>query len=100
MSRKPFGWDLPPGVTQRHIDEAAGSGDLPECSICQRSYYGHGNNAWPVNEGRCCDECNHVVVLPARVHSPPGYFGTYAEWLEQQQQLADQQHAASKKQEP
>lgn len=27
MSRHPFGWDLPPGVTQRQIDEAAGGYD-------------------------------------------------------------------------
>lgn len=27
MTRNPFGWDLPPGVTQRHIDEAAGVGE-------------------------------------------------------------------------
>lgn len=25
MSRSPFGWDLPPGCTQRHIDEAVGA---------------------------------------------------------------------------
>jgi hypothetical protein len=28
-----FGWDLPPGVTQRMIDEAMGSGDAP-CECC------------------------------------------------------------------
>jgi hypothetical protein len=27
MSRNPFGWDLPPGVTQRMIDDAAGGND-------------------------------------------------------------------------
>lgn len=27
MTRHPFGWDLPPGVTQRMIDEAAGDGN-------------------------------------------------------------------------
>ena len=27
MSRRMFGWDLPPGCTQRHIDEAAGGYD-------------------------------------------------------------------------
>ena len=29
MSRNVFGWDLPPGCTQRHIDEAFGSGPDP-----------------------------------------------------------------------
>jgi hypothetical protein len=32
MSRSVFGWDLPPGCTQRHIDEACGS-DAP-CECC------------------------------------------------------------------
>ena len=33
MVRHPFGWDLPPGVTQRHIDEAFG-GDEGPCQCC------------------------------------------------------------------
>lgn len=38
------------------------------CCICGATYYGWGNNAWPVdNEGRCCDECNFNVVIPARL---------------------------------
>jgi hypothetical protein len=27
----------------------------------------NGNNAQPVNDGRCCDECNMDVVIPARL---------------------------------
>ena len=38
------------------------------CSICGEVYKGFGNNAEPVNSGRCCDECNSAVVIPARVH--------------------------------
>ena len=37
------------------------------CSICRRPYTGYGNNAEPVNQGRCCDECNATVVIPARI---------------------------------
>jgi len=37
------------------------------CSICQRLFKGWGNNAQPVNNGRCCDECNAKVVIPARL---------------------------------
>lgn len=45
-----------------------------KCSICGleikphpvTSYVG-GNNAWPVNEGRCCDTCNETVVVPRRL---------------------------------
>jgi hypothetical protein len=36
------------------------------CSICKRGYTGLGNNAWPVNEARCCNDCNWTVVIPAR----------------------------------
>jgi hypothetical protein len=36
------------------------------CSICQLTYTGFGNNAQPVNDGRCCDTCNALVVIPAR----------------------------------
>ena len=39
------------------------------CSICQRPYEGHGNNAQPVNDGRCCDRCNALVVVPRRLSS-------------------------------
>jgi hypothetical protein len=38
----------------------------PICSICARPLTGRGNNADPVAVGRCCDECNTRVVIPAR----------------------------------
>lgn len=37
------------------------------CSICERNYHGFGNNAWPVNDGRCCDHCNWTRVIPERL---------------------------------
>ena len=37
------------------------------CSICGQEYYGYGNNAQPVNNGRCCDECNRMAVIPMRI---------------------------------
>lgn len=40
---------------------------LATCSICNIHYIGHGNNAWPVNDGRCCDPCNDEFVLAARL---------------------------------
>ena len=47
------------------------------CSICLGQYSGYGNNAEPVNQGRCCDECNQTAVIPARqgarVKIVPGY---------------------------
>lgn len=37
------------------------------CSICHNIYFGFGNNAQPVNDGRCCDHCNSTVVIPTRM---------------------------------
>ena len=28
------------------------------CCLCGKTYQGFGNNAWPLANGRCCDECN------------------------------------------
>jgi hypothetical protein len=47
-----------------------------KCSICRNeievkvfgsSIWDEGNNAYPVNEGRCCDDCDSSVVIPARL---------------------------------
>ncbi len=40
---------------------------IQKCSICGKKYDGYGNNAQPVNNGRCCDECNIKVVIPRRI---------------------------------
>ena len=37
------------------------------CSICQLFYIGFGNNAQPINKGRCCDKCNVDFVIPIRM---------------------------------
>ncbi len=48
------------------------------CSICKGNIkplrdedgevvWIHGNNAQPVNDGRCCDDCNWNVVIPERL---------------------------------
>jgi hypothetical protein len=40
----------------------------PICCICGNIYKDIGHNAWPiVMEGRCCEDCNHNKVIPARV---------------------------------
>lgn len=39
---------------------------MPICSICVKNYEGYGNNAQPVNNGKCCDECNITIVVPRR----------------------------------
>jgi hypothetical protein len=62
MSRSPLGWSLPPGVTDRMIDEAAGAFDddgsyPPPCP-------GRKDHSWVVadkdngGDGRCyCEYC-------------------------------------------
>lgn len=40
---------------------------MPICSICGKYYEGYGNNAQPINDGRCCEECNLMVVIPQRM---------------------------------
>lgn len=37
------------------------------CCICGKEFEGYGNNASPVVDGCCCDECNRNVVIPARI---------------------------------
>ena len=29
-----------------------------KCCICERNLNGYGNNAYPIKEGMCCDNCN------------------------------------------
>ena len=43
------------------------SKEVKVCSICNSEYVGWGNNAQPVNDGRCCDLCNSMHVIPARL---------------------------------
>lgn len=46
--------------------------ELLKCSICgniiEPNAFGwsDGNNAQPINGGRCCDICNMEYVIPAR----------------------------------
>ena len=49
-----------------------------DCSICKgvispmrddngKVYWRGGNNASPINDGRCCSTCNELHVIPARL---------------------------------
>jgi hypothetical protein len=45
----------------------------PTCSICSgpilpQGSWTQGNNAEPINSGRCCKHCDDTVVIPARLH--------------------------------
>jgi hypothetical protein len=33
-----------------------------KCILCDRPIVGYGNNARPLADGDCCDECNHRVL--------------------------------------
>ena len=37
------------------------------CCLCGKEFNGWGNNAAPVANGECCDECNSNIVIPARI---------------------------------
>ena len=45
-----------------------------KCCICGRKIeiknknWDKGHNAQPVKSGRCCDDCNFKVVIPARLY--------------------------------
>jgi hypothetical protein len=36
------------------------------CCLCDKEFSGYGNNPAPFKGGRCCDDCNGSLVLPAR----------------------------------
>ena len=36
------------------------------CSICGGAIVGFGDDAWPVNDDRCCDQCNAERVIQRR----------------------------------
>lgn len=42
------------------------------CCICGEEFEGFGNNPYPVNKdenARCCDVCNDIVIIPARIEA-------------------------------
>ena len=46
------------------------SNQIYRCCICGKTFTGWGNNPWPVvkdEDARCCDECNDLKVVPARL---------------------------------
>ena len=39
-----------------------------KCVICGKTFYGFGNDPAPVKYiGRCCDDCNAMTVVLARI---------------------------------
>jgi hypothetical protein len=49
------------------IEEVVGQDEF-KCVICDKNSVGYGNNPEPVKDkGKCCDKCNFLQVIPARV---------------------------------
>lgn len=45
-----------------------------KCCICGQKFTGWGNNPYPVVKDEnacCCDTCNMLTVIPARLHRVP-----------------------------
>jgi hypothetical protein len=51
---------------ERHLENERKKMTEKICSICQNVFTEYGNNAEPVNDGRCCNRCNWAIVIPAR----------------------------------
>lgn len=45
---------------QEEMDSVLENNEL--CCLCKKKIEGHGNNADPLVEGRCCDDCNTKVI--------------------------------------
>ena len=46
--------------------------DTFKCCLCGCFFHGYGNNPYPLcpeddYESRCCDECDNLYVIPARI---------------------------------
>lgn len=49
-----------------------GANDKHVCCICGKEFEGWGNNPYPVvkeEDARCCDDCNAMYVIPARLEA-------------------------------
>lgn len=45
-----------------------------KCCICGKEIMGYGNNPIPYkSEGRCCDDCNIIYVIPCRLQKLSDY---------------------------
>ena len=38
-----------------------------KCVLCGKVFEGFGNNPQPLADGKCCDSCNFLKVIPARL---------------------------------
>ena len=52
-----------------NITDEESHDDEHKCCICGGPLGKYGNNAEPVADGKCCDDCNLDVVIPARLNA-------------------------------
>tara|TARA_B100001564_G_scaffold296344_1_gene261788 strand:+ start:99 stop:293 length:195 start_codon:yes stop_codon:yes gene_type:complete len=62
---------FPSDFTVKEAKAAIGKlkGDTICCFCAQPVKEFESHNAWPVMDDRCCETCNYVVVVPARLKS-------------------------------
>ena len=54
-------------MKSKNIKKVLNMNEENVCVICGTPLNGYGNNADPVADGRCCDDCNVAFVIPARM---------------------------------
>jgi hypothetical protein len=54
-------------ILKKHQEFEAQHATPFDCSICERNVKEFGNNARPVKEGKCCNQCNNDTVIPVRI---------------------------------
>jgi hypothetical protein len=52
-------------TTDKHENNPNGAGEV--CTICGSRFHEYGHSAAPVKTGRCCNLCNSVYVIPAKI---------------------------------
>jgi hypothetical protein len=59
----------PPHHALAALEDRSMSEENKQCSICFRRYTEFGHPAEPVRSGRCCNVCNNLVVMRARLRA-------------------------------
>lgn len=61
---------LKDGQSEKLMEAVAEEDEGHKCFICEKTYFGYGNDPWPITTEpgeRVCDQCNTEYVIPARL---------------------------------
>ena len=61
---------LKDGQSEKLMEAVAEEDEGHKCYICEKTYFGYGNDPWPITTEpgeRVCDQCNTEYVIPARL---------------------------------